>query len=247
VQTKKIYKVLILLLVSLQCQILLAEEDVIQFPDEELARESVLPQFDKPDVVKVRNVITKGKIELSPFLGIVTTEPIYGPLKFGANLSYHWNEDSVIALNFAKFSGGLNTQYTEDLKKNYYLDFNRAPKQNFSAFVNYELQAYYGKISFTKQGVMNLITAPLFGVGVINYEHKSYPGLNVGIGQKFYYSKSVALRVDFKVQYAQGPSPFLYGHMKTGPTVPDPTPAPGDFEDKWTFHNVIEIGASFLF
>jgi outer membrane beta-barrel protein len=231
-----------------------AADEVIEFPEDELAQETVLPKFDRPDVVKSRSITTADKMELAPFFGFVTTEPIYGPLKFGLNLAYHWSEDSDLSFNFAKFSGGLNTVYTDSLANQYKLDFSRAPKQNYAAFVNYEFKAYYGKISFTKQGVMNLSTYPLAGLGIIAYEHKSYPALDFGVGQKFYFSKTVSLRLDFKFQYAQGPSPFLNGRMKTPPTTGtagpgngDTVPLPGEFADKWAINNVIDLGVSFLF
>lgn len=218
-------------------------DEVIEFPENELAQESVVPKFDRPDVVKSRNVITAKKFELAPFFGFVATEPIYNQTKMGLNIAYHWNEDSAFSVNYSMFAGGLNSQYTDQLKQNYNLDFSRAPKQKFALFGNYEYKAYYGKVSFTKQGTMNLSTCPLIGVGMISYDSKSYPGLDFGIGQKFYFSKSVGLRIDYKFQYAQGPSPFLIGKMKTT----DPTPQAGDFSDKWTINNLIDVGVTVLF
>jgi outer membrane beta-barrel protein len=141
------------------------------------------------------------------------------------------------------FNGGLNTQYTDQLMQNYSLDFSRAPKQKFAAFGNYEYKAYYGKVSFTKQGTMNLSTYPLIGLGLLGYDSKTYPGLDFGIGQKFYFSKNFGLRIDYKFQYAQGPSPFLIGRMKTT----DPVPQAGEFSDKWTINNLIDVGLTFLF
>ena len=229
--------------IAVAASLALALDEVIKFDEDELSRETVLPKFDRPDVVKSRNVITANKIEVAPFFGIVTTEPIYNQSKFGFNLAYHWSEDADVSLNFSKYSGGLNSQYTDSLKGQYNLDFNRAPKQNYAGFINYEYKAYYGKISLTKQGVMNLSTYFLAGPGMIAYEHKSYMGLDFGVGQKFYFSKTFALRFDVKFQYAQGPSPFLLGKMKTT----DPVPQPGDFSEKWALNNVIDLGASFLF
>jgi len=217
--------------------------EVIEFPENELAQESVLPKFDRPDVVKSRNVVTAKKIEIAPFYGFVTTEPIYGQTKTGLNLAYHWSEESAFSLNYAMFSGGLNAQYNDQLKQNYNLDFSRAPKQKFALFGNYEYKAYYGKVSFTKQGTMNLSTYPIMGLGIVSYDTKSYPGFDFGIGQKFYFSKSIGLRIDYKFQYAQGPSPFLLGRMKTT----DPVPQAGEFATKWTMNNLIDVGATILF
>lgn len=220
-----------------------AFSEVIEFPEEELSQETVLPVFDTPDVVKNRNIITAHKIEITPYLGFNMTEPIYSQSKVGANLGYHWNELSAVILNFAKWNTGLNTQYTDALSSQYLLDFNRAPKINYSAYLNYEYKAYYGKMSLTKQTVLNLTTYPIFGLGMTSYQHKSMFGFNAGIGQKFYFSKAVALRVDLKMQYAQAPSPFLKGRMKST----EVEPLVGEFQDKWGFSTILDLGVGFVF
>lgn len=217
--------------------------ETIDFPEEELAQESVLPKFDKTEAVKNRNVTTQGKIEVSPFLGFVTTEPIYAPMKFGFNVGYHWTEESALIFNFSKFGSGLNNQYTDQLQQKYQLDFNRAPKPNYAAFVNYEYNVYYGKISLTKQGTMNLSTYPIAGLGVQAFEHKTYPALHGGVGQKFYFNKTFGFRVDLMLQYAQAPTPFLIGRMRTTDT---PAPQPANFEDRWSFQTVLDLGISIL-
>lgn len=226
---------------SLMASIVFAE--VIEFPEEELAQESVLPKFDKTEAVKNRNVTTASRFEFSPFLGFVTTEPIYAPMKFGFNLGYHWTEDSAFIVNFSKFQSGLNTQYTDQLREKYKLDFNRAPAPSYAAFLNYEYNVYYGKISLTKQGIMNLSTYPLFGIGVQAFEHKTFPALHAGVGQKFYFNRYFGLRVDLMLQYAQAPSPFLFGKMRS---VDLPAPAPGDFEEKWNLQTVLDLGITIL-
>lgn len=217
--------------------------ETISFPDEELATESVLPKFDRVEVVKNRNVTTAKRIEFSPFVGFVSTEPIYSQSKVGFNLGYHWSETSAAVLNFSKFSGGLNTQYTDQLSKDYSLDFNRAPKQTYAAYLNYEYKVFYGKISLTKQGTMSLSTYPILGLGLNAYETKSYPGAHAGLGQKFYFSNNFGLRADLLLQYAQAPSPFLQGKMRSTDAVPDK----GEFVDKWSMQTIIDLGVSFLF
>lgn len=224
-----------------------ANTEVIKFPEEELATETVLPKFDRPDVVKNRNVITAKKIEVGAYFGWNITEPIYNQGKLGLNLGYHLNEDSAIVANFAMWMSGLNTLYTDGLEStatsNPPLDFDRIPKKNYTLDVNYEWKMFYGKISLTKQSVINLSTYPILGGGVTVYEHKSYPGVNFGIGQKFYFSKSMALRADFKIILADQLSPFLKGRMTTA----QPIPEPGEFKSQWGFGTVLDLGMSFLF
>jgi outer membrane beta-barrel protein len=217
--------------------------DVIDYPEDELAQESVLPKFDRPDSVKKRNVVTEKKFEFGGYYGWNILEPIENQSKIGVNVGYHWSEESALILNYAQWMSGLNNQYTDGLAESpNNLDFSRAPKLKYSLYANYEWKIFYGKISFTKQGVVNLSTYPILGAGITAYEHKNYPGVDLGIGQKFYFGKSVALRADIKMQYSQKPSPFLQGSMKST----DPAPTANQFSDKWDFGTILDIGVSFL-
>lgn len=215
----------------------------LEISTEELAQESVLPKFDRPDSVRKRNVTTENRIEIGGYYGWNILEPIRNQSKVGVNLGYHFSESSAFVVNYAQWMGGLNKQYTDGLAEPpNNLDFDRAPKLKSSLFGHYEWKIFYGKISFTKQGVVNLSTYPIIGVGMTSYEHKSYYGADVGIGQKFYFGKSFALRADFKLQYSQKPSPFLRGKMKTT----DPQPTATDFQDKWDLGTIMDVGISFL-
>lgn len=238
--------ILILLPLTVLVISLLSENvfaDVVELPQEELAQESVLPKFDRPDSVRQRNVSTENRFELGGYYGWNILEPIQNQAKFGLNLGYHWSETSAFTLNYSHWLGGLNTFYTDGLSqapKN--LDFDRAPKIKYSLYGHYEWKIFYGKISLTKQGVLNLTTYPIFGLGMTAYEHKNYPGVDFGIGQKFYFSKNFALRADFKLQYGNQPSPFLRGKMKKS----DPQPELNEFPDKLRLGTILDVGVSIL-
>lgn len=235
--------VLITLALALMTGKSLAAETV-DIPEDELARESVLPKFDRPDNVKNRNVITNKKVEFGAYLGSNFTEPIYNQSKIGINVGYHFSEDAAFTVNFAKWMSGRNSQYVPSIEKQGPYDFGRTPNLEYSLWGNYELNSYYGKISLTKQGVMNLSLYPIMGVGVTKYTNKTYPGANFGVGQKFYFGKALALRIDFKLQYQQAPNPFL-GEKKLLTT--QPAPSAGDFSDKWALGTIMDMGMSYLF
>lgn len=214
----------------------------VEVPEEELAKESVLPRFERGEAVKNRNVITDKKIELGPYFGWNFTEPIYNQAKFGFNAGYHLTEDHTLMLNFVYWLPGRNTQYTDLLYKIQQLEFTRVPNIQFAFWLNWELQAYYGKMSFTKRGVTNLHLYPILGLGMTKTDAKMHPGINVGLGQKFYFGKSFALRIDFKIQYQQGPNPFLASGLK----ATDPIPAASAFADKFSLGTILDFGFTFL-
>jgi|SRR6185312_8280728 len=217
-----------------------ANAETIQFPEDELATESVYPKFDRPIAVLQRNVITAQKFELGGYYGWNTSEPVYNQAKLGVNLGYHWSEDSAFVLNYAQWLGGLNSTYNSAYQAQG-LDFSRAPKLEYSLYGNYEWKIFYGKISFTKQSVINLSTYPIFGAGFTSYAGKMDPGVDVGVGQKFYFSNTVSLRADLKLQYSEAPNPFILGVKTT-----QPMPQTGDFTNKWGFNTILDVGISVL-
>lgn len=219
-----------------------ARAETVELPTEELAQESVLPKFDRNDSVRQRNVVTKNRFELGAYYGFNTTEPIYNQSKMGFNIGYHWSEDSAVVVNYAQWMNGLNTLYTDSLNETSSLEFDRAPKLKYSLYGHYEWKIFYGKISLTKQGVLNLTTYPILGAGITAYEHKNYPGVDFGVGQKFYFGKNFALRFDFKMQFSESPSPFLKGKMATG----QPEPEASEFKSKWGLNTILDLGFTIL-
>mgnify|MGYP001570189927 CR=1 FL=1 len=221
-----------------------AKAEVVEIPEEELSKETVLQKFDFPENVKNRSVVTDKKFEIGGYFGWNISEPIYGQGKMGANIGYHFSETVAIILNYAKLSSGLNTQYTDGLEKEHFLDFRRAPKLLDSTYFHYEWLLYYGKINFSKQMIANTTLYPIFGIGQTRYESRSYKGLDAGIGLKLYFQKNFGCRADFKLQYSESPSPFLSGRMRTSPL--DPTPEPTEFHSRWTVNSILDFGFMFL-
>jgi outer membrane beta-barrel protein len=216
----------------------------VSLPEDELSKESVVPKFDNPTTVKVRNVTLANKIEAAVYYGANFSEAIESQYKVGVDLGYHFNEYNAIFINYAQWNSGLNTQYTNSLGASpYNLDYTRAPTLQSSTWLNYEWYLYYGKISVTKQTVMNISVYPILGVGMTAYSNKSYFGGNGGIGTKFFFSPHWALRADFKIQYQGQPSPFLTGYMVKS----QPVPSPGQFSDTYAIGTVLDIGIAAIF
>lgn len=216
--------------------------EVVELPQEELATESVLPVFDKAVSVKNRNVTTAKRWDADVFYSYAMTEPIANVSKLGLALYYNFNEDHALGLMYAKNFSGLS-KYADQLDSQYNLDFSRAPQPTNSVFLDYNIKAFYGKMSLTKSVVFNTILYGSAAAGMIQYEHKSFPGVSVGLGQKFYFTKQWALRFDLRLYANQAPIPFLKNGLKPS----DPVPAYGDFEDRLTFTTTLDAGLSYLF
>lgn len=221
--------------------------EVVNLPPEELAQESVLPVFDRPVSVRNRAIVTAKKIEADVFYGYSMTEPIANVSKLGLAVYYNTSETSAWGLLLGKNFSGLST-YADQLKSQYNLDFSRAPFPELTAMLDYNLKAFYGKMSLSKSVVINTIMLGSASLGAVKYVHKTYPAVAVGLGQKFYMSKRWALRTDLRLYVHQAPIPFLKNGLKNPPTgTADPVPDYSRFEERVTLSTNLDVGLSYLF
>ena len=210
--------------------------DQIQLPDEELARESVLPVFEKTQAVLNRNVKSSGRFQLGLGAGLEVNEPFYNDLVYGAFGAYHFNEIHGLNLQFQMWGQGLSS-YGEQIRAEQGLDPDISPQPQWALTGNYEFIAYYGKISLSKQAVMNLNLFANAGLMYVNIEDRSTFGLNLGIGQTLFFTRTVGLRLDLKTLIFKGPN------AASRPSTPTPTAS--DYSEDVHVNN--QILASLLF
>jgi outer membrane beta-barrel protein len=222
-----------------------AEE--INIPSDELARDSVYPVFDSRAAVKNRNVKDSGTFDFGIFGGMAITEPIYNATKLGVALNYHFNEVHSLGLLAAKNTVGLSKD-AEGLKEDFHLDFTRAPYPVSSLLLDYNYKLYYGKLSVTKNGVINTSIYYSGSAGTIQYIHKSYPAIAIGVGERFYLTNSLALKVDLRLFANEAPVPFKANALRdsTSPS-PDPIPSYDSFSDRMTLTTELGLGLNYLF
>lgn len=227
--------------------------DVVELPQEELAQESVYPVFDKPVSVKNRNVLTAGKFEVGGYYGNALTEPIFNVSKFGLAGYYHWTEEHAIGALYEKNAAGLS-KYGEQLTdvkssdgSTIRLDFNRAPAPDSTLMVDYNFKAFYGKMSLSKSIVFNLTTLGSVAAGMVSYANKAYPGIAVGLGQKYYMTNQFSLRVDLRMFMNNAPIPFFKGNATTSLDPTKTAPAFDQFEERLTYTTNLNVGLNYMF
>jgi outer membrane beta-barrel protein len=221
-------------------------DEVVELPQEELARESVLPVFDKTIAVKNRNIVTQGRFDADIFYGMALTEPISDVSKFGLGVYYNFNEDHALGVMYEKNSTGLSS-YANQLNSQYQLDFNRAPKPDSTMMLDYNLKMFYGKMSLTKSAVFNTMLYASASGGIVKYQNKSYPAGAIGVGQKFFFTNRLALKIDLRLYAHQAPSPFLSNPPTDGVNTNLPAPQYSEFQDRMTYTTNLDVGLSYLF
>ncbi len=222
-----------------------AQAETIQFPSEELATESVLPVFDQPTSVKNRTVSLAKRIEVGALMGYALTEPFYNPFQIGGTLSYHLNEDHGINIYGVTFLQGLSNEAAQlnpipgSAGINGNLQYGPAPKYLFIG--SWQYSAYYGKLSFTKDYVMNLHLYGLAGIGMYGLGDASKPVLTVGLGQKFHFTPSLSFRFDLRLLTYMGPDPVSI--RLDNKTTVQPSSA---FAEKLFFEGLLNFGISYM-
>jgi len=220
-----------------------SKADEMDVPKDELAQESVLPVFDNAVSVKSRNVQDAGTFDIGLLAGLAITEPIANTSKYGISINYHLNMVHSIGLLWAMNSTGLSKD-AEGLKNDFGLDFTRAPYPQYSLMGDYNYKLYYGKLSVTKNGVINTSIYTSGAAGVIKYIHKMYPAIAIGVGERFYITNNFAFKVDLRFFVNNAPIPFKAGALRVGV---DPVPNYDSFAERITYTTNLEFGVNYLF
>ncbi len=224
-----------------------AHADEISIPTDELARDSVYPVFDTKVSVRNRNVKDSQTFDVGIFGGLAITEPVYNATKIGLAVNYHFSEVHSLGLLFAQNSVGLSKD-AQGLRDAFHLDFTRAPYPVSSILADYNFKLYYGKLSVTRNGVINTSIYFSGTAGILQYIHKSYPAIAVGVGERFYLTDSLAFKVDLRIFANQAPIPFKRGALRVAPSpTPDPVPSYDSFEERLSLTTNLEFGLNYLF
>jgi len=231
----------------------------IEFPQEELAKESVLPVFEGgTTAVKSRRVVTSEHVEVGIMGGMVFKEPFFDPYTYGAHIAYHFNEFSSVALNANmrqdKVSDDAN-QVDKDLGQQNaeIINFAAVPVPKYFATVDYQLTPYYGKISLSKDSVMNIALYVYGGIGMIDLGGESTWIADLGLGQTLYFTRNLGLRFDMKFLMYNGPNvvsrPDLTNpNHAANPTqqYDSPTVSPSAFDKQFNVSPSVMLGLVYL-
>ena len=185
----------------------------IRFPEEELASESVLPLFDPVRTVLNRNIHLSKRFEIGSSASFGLGEPFYYPIHITGQISFYLSEIHGLGISgtyFFPFRSNTGNALNEGRGLDEGKTFNvlALPYPQMMGFLNYQYVPYYGKISLTKKGVLNLSIYGFAGPGFMIFSDgtKQIAG-TIGIGQKLYFNKWLAIRGDIGFYGYYGPVP----------------------------------------
>ena len=217
--------------------------EVVEFPDEDLATETVLPVFENKIAVKNKNIDLDSSFEFGFLVVATLNEAFYKSEVFGINIGYHIDDLHGVAFHYFGWSGELSSygsqlQTAPDTVIDDPIDFSKAPSAESMFMLNWEYNAFYGKLSLSKQTVFNLHVYTLLGLGQIKFGDQSNVVINAGVGQRLYFSKNWGLRLDFNLMFYNGVDPTSRGALDpSGPSF-----SASDFSTKDYFNQSLTFG-----
>ncbi len=224
------------------------QASVIEFSVDELAAETVLPVFDNSVSVRNRLVTKTGRFEVGLSGGLSLNEPFYGPSHFALHGAYHLSEVHGLQLSHTQWLGGLST-YGEQLSiggpggSPAPFDPSLAPQVEGLTTLNYQASLFYGKISLSKQLVMNLSIYGLAGFGAVGLSRGAGSKLaaHAAVGQNIFITPDLAFKFDIRLFSYRGPDPTT---QVLNPS--DPAPDPSTFGEDLYFNTLINFGLVYL-
>jgi outer membrane beta-barrel protein len=218
--------------------------ETIEFPDEELAAESVLPIFDLNLSVRNRAIALSRRIELGVGMGYSLLEPFFNPLSLAGNMTYQWNEEQGINL-MASFSLPGTSSYTNQLNPipttGTNANLQNAPATKYTILANYQYSAFYGKLSVSKDYIVRTSLYGLAGLGMIGIADSSNIAVTAGIGQRFFLTPQISIRLDLRGLLFQGPD--ILSRKLYSSTGPEPA---ASFGKKLNFNIFLGFGMAWL-
>jgi hypothetical protein len=214
----------------------------MQFSEEELPREAVMPRLDTPKAVLNRKLSYTNRFTVDAAAGWLLDEPFYNNQYFAVQGTYNWTEASGAGLKILNFGSGLSDyskQFAASVSPG--PDFNRAkgPKSGFMGF--YERRMMYGKLSISKNTVIPaFLTWELEG-GMMSYGSRNLPLAGAGISNRFFVTPHLGVTLALHGYVRQTVDP-LSAELRN-----NPAPAESDFKTTTKLSTALDLSLSYLF
>lgn len=185
-------------------------------------------------VVQNRTYSKKGKLEFSLLSGVIFSDPFLNVNPVGFSVGYHLTE--FVALQVIAFhdlvapSTALQT-FQQELGAT----TNTNPPKNYLGLEGM-WSIFYGKLSVLGKSIIYYDFHLLGGLGVTDTMSGQYVTPSLGLGQRFYISKTTSIRLDYRMQ-------FYHENILEQQVVTELGQIRGT-RDNWT--NAITLGLSFM-
>ncbi|MGE0615729.1 MAG: outer membrane beta-barrel domain-containing protein [Bacteriovoracia bacterium] len=186
-------------------------------------------------VVQNRLFSKAGHFQLGVFGGVNFSDPFLSVKPVGFSFGFHFSE--YVGLNFLFFKSLVsNSSALDTFEENRHATAN-TNKPNFYTGAELNWSLLYGKLSVVGKSIIYYDMHLSAGMGVTKTESGSYVTPSFGLGQRFYLSKLVSFRFDYRMMVYKENIVEKQITAILGTVVGDRT----------NFSNVMTFGFDFLF
>ncbi len=219
----------------------------IQFPEDELPSESVIPILDSPKAVLNRTIEYTQAWETKLNYGWLLDEPFYQNSYLAVGLGYSWSEISGISFRYLKWGQGLSDYSKQFEGATSNPQFGRAPGPDMGYSLSYDYRFFYGKVSFSKKSVIPTVLGSTFEGGMIKYGSRNLPFFGVGLQNAYYFSDPGAkshwgINIGVRLFLRNMVDP-LSGNLSSSTAAPSES----SFSTKTRFSTSLDFGLQYLF
>lgn len=162
-------------------------------------KEQYWSETEEADVVQNRLYGKKNRVELSLFGGKISSDPFLTVKNFGGSLGYHFNESvSLHLVGWKAIVSGSDALETLEKEQDTTANTNK-PKSYLGLEGDYSF--IYGKLSLLGKTILYFDMLGLVGLGSTSTENGSALSAYLGLSQRIFLSKGVALRLDYRLMH----------------------------------------------
>ncbi|MGZ3769464.1 MAG: outer membrane beta-barrel domain-containing protein [Bdellovibrio sp.] len=215
---------------------------VIEFAEDEIPSESVVPVLDSNLAVKNKLIQLKGRGEIGLLGGTVIDEMFYNNTIYGVQFYYNVDSENAFGVKYLDRSKGLS-EYSDQFKNSQkHLDFNKAPAPGSILAATYRWSFLYGKISLSKNIVIPTVFSTETDLGINKDGQQNLPYGSLGITHKVYIKQNWGIGVSYRILVYQILNPVSANIGSSGPALSE-----SDFSKKIQISQSIDLALSYLF
>lgn len=217
-----------------------AHADEIQFSEEELPKEAVMPRLDTPKAVLNRKLSYEKKFTADLAYGWLLDEPFYNNQYIAALASYSTDESNGFGVKYLSFGSGVS-DYSKQFQASATPgpDFSQAPGPKNGYMLFYERRMMYGKLSIAKKHVMPSFLIWDAEAGMMTYGSRQLPLAGGAIANRFFLKPQLGVSLTLHAYFRQLVDP-LSQNLKTAHSE-------GDFSTKTKLSTALDVSLSYLF
>ncbi len=215
---------------------------VMQFSEDELPREAVMPRLDTPKAVLSRKLSYEKRFQADLGAGWLLDEAFYNNQYVVAQGTFSWNEASGVGVRYLMFGSGLSDygkQFEGTATNPPDFDRSYGPKNGWLAF--YERRMMYGKLSVSKWKVIPAFLTWNVEAGMLKYGARQLPMVGASLSNRYFLNSNLALGLGIHAYVRQMVDP-LSANLRG-----NPVPAEDDFKTNTKFSMALDFGVSYLF